>query len=64
MLVCFKKGVYGPDDMCGLQLESRFAIPWRVKFISDIDGYVNVPLSRILLKSSTVKTDLKYRQKF
>ena len=47
-------------DLCGLQLESRFVTPWRVIFISGMDGYGDVPLSGILLKSSIVKTDLKY----
>ena len=50
--------------MCELQLESRFVIPWRVIFISGMDGYGDVPLSGILLKSSTVKTGLKYLLKF
>ena len=34
--------------------------PWRVIFISGIDGYGDILLSRILLKSSIMKTDLKY----
>ena len=47
-LVCFKMAAFklsGPSDLCGLQLVSRFVTPWRVIFISGIDGYGDVPVS-------------------